>query len=272
MMRLQVRHETTYDYDAPVGWGLQQLRLTPKATRAQRVLGWAVTVEGGRVELEFDDHHRNRVQLVSFEPGATRLRVLAEGEVEVEDAAGVLGPHGGFAPLWLFERATPRTEAGPGCRALVDRVSGEPNSLFRLHDLSAAIADAVEWTDGSGDVARGAEAAITAGKGVCQDQAHVLIACARAMGIPARYVSGYLRLDGKDEADATHAWAEAWVPDLGWVGFDVANRMSPDGRYVRVATGLDYAEAAPVSGARRGTGGETLTVRVHVSASGETSP
>lgn len=269
-MRLHIRHVTTYDYDAPVGWGLQQLRLTPKASRSQRVLSWDVAVEGGRRELSFEDHNRNRVDLVSLDPDATRLVIAAEGEVEVDDTAGVLGPHGGFAPLWLFERTTARTKAGPGCRRLVQAVASEDRMLLRLHDLSAAVAEAVRWTDGAGDVGRGAEEAVAAGTGVCQDQAHVMVACARAMGVPARYVSGYLRLDGQDEAAATHAWAEAWLPDLGWVGFDVANQMSPDDRYVRLATGLDYAEAAPVSGTRRragpGASAERLAVTVAVAA------
>jgi transglutaminase-like putative cysteine protease len=265
-MRLSIRHVTTYDYGAPIGWGLGQLRLTPKATRAQRVLSWDVSVEGGRRELCFKDHNRNHVDLVSFEPEATRLVIEARGEVEVDDAAGVHGPHGGFAPLWLFERVTPRTQAGQGCLRIIEALPVEPRVLARLHDLSAAVAEAVTWTEGAGDAGRGAEEALAAGTGVCQDQAHVFIACARAMGIPARYVSGHLLLDGRDEAPASHAWAEAWVPDLGWVGFDVANAMCPDDRYVRVATGLDYAEAAPVSGTRQGAGPERLAVSVEVAA------
>jgi len=269
-MRLRIRHVTTYDYDGPVGWGLAQLRLTPPATRSQRVLSWEVTIEGGRRELGFRDHHRNQVDLVSFEPDATRIVIVAAGEVEVDDAAGVADPLGGFAPLWLFERATPRTRPGAACRRLVQGVSREPRPLMRLHDLSAAIAEALVWTEGAGDAARSAEEALAAGTGVCQDQAHAFVACARAMGIPARYVSGYLRLEERDEAPATHAWAEAWVADLGWVGFDVANAMCPDDRYVRIATGLDYGEAAPVSGTRSKAGlgatAERLAVTVAVAA------
>ena len=114
---------------------------------------------------------------------------------------------------------------------------------------------------------RGAEEALAAGRGVCQDQAHVFIACARSMGMPARYVSGYLRLDGRDEASATHAWAEAWVPDLGWVGFDVANRMSPrrplrprrDGSGLCARRHRYRGRAAP---ARRATSALAVTVAV----------
>ncbi|TNC73489.1 transglutaminase family protein [Rubellimicrobium roseum] len=264
-MRLTVRHVTAYDYDAPVPWGLQQVRLTPKPHKWQRVHRWSLEVEGGRKEAHFEDQHRNAVDLVSLEPGATALRLICEGEVEVTDTAGIVGPHGGFCPLWLFEKPTARTEAGPACLRLAEAVQAEPRPLFRLHDLSAAVSDAVRYETGVSHVGWTAEDAVTAGHGVCQDQAHAFIACARALGIPARYVSGYLLME-REEQDASHAWAEAWLPDLGWVGFDPANRISPDSRYVRIATGLDYAEAAPVSGARTGTGGERLTVAVEVRA------
>ena len=261
--RLQVRHETVYDYDAPVPWGLLQLRLTPKAHHAQRILRWDLHLDGARPECLFEDQHRNTTHLISMEPGATRLSVTVEGEVEVTDTAGDLGPHGGFHPLWLFARSTPRTEAGPGCTRLLAAVAQESTALARLHALSAAVARAIQWEHGTTTVTWTAEEALAAGRGVCQDQAHVFIACARAQGIPARYVSGYLLME-QAQQDASHAWAEAWIPDLGWVGFDVANGISPDNRYVRVATGLDYSEAAPVSGARHGAGGERLTVAVEV--------
>jgi transglutaminase-like putative cysteine protease len=97
-------------------------------------------------------------------------------------------------------------------------------------------------------VATTAEAALTAGRGVCQDQAHVFIAGARALGIPARYVSGYLLIDGREEQEAGHGWAEGFVDGLGWIGFDIANEICPDDRYVRVASGRDYRDAAPVKG------------------------
>lgn len=261
--RLRVRHVTIHDYDAPVGWGLLQLRLRPKAHPGQRVLDWRVSVEGGRQELAFEDHHRNAVDLVNLHGGATRVVVACEGEVEVEDRAGVLGAHGGFAPLWLFGRATPRTEPGPGVRRIL-RALPKAAGVERLHALMAAVADAMAYEVGSSSVAGTAEDALAAGRGVCQDQAHAFVACARALGVPARYVSGYLLMEDREAQDATHAWAEAWVEGLGWVGFDVANRMSPDARYVRVATGLDYAEAAPVSGLRGGPGGERLSVSVEV--------
>jgi transglutaminase-like putative cysteine protease len=99
---------------------------------------------------------------------------------------------------------------------------------------------------------------------VCQDHAHIFITCARQIGVPARYVSGYLMMNDTELQDATHAWAEVHLDGLGWVGFDVSNGISPDDRYVRVATGLDYSQSAPVIGNRIGTAGEQLTVQLQV--------
>ena len=124
---------------------------------------------------------------------------------------------------------------------------------------------AIAYEVGASHPGWGAEEAIAAGRGVCQDHAHVFIACARLAEIPARYVSGYLLLDDRTGQDAMHAWVEAHVEGLGWVGFDVSNGIAPDTRYVRVATGLDYADAAPVSGMRIGGAAEALDVRIDVS-------
>ena len=109
-----------------------------------------------------------------------------------------------------------------------------------------------------------AEQAITAGEGVCQDHAHIFISAARLLEVPARYVSGYLMMNDRVDQDATHAWAEAYVDDLGWVGFDISNGISPDPRYVRVATGRDYRDAAPVTGISFGTLAQALEVDVAV--------
>jgi transglutaminase-like putative cysteine protease len=116
------------------------------------------------------------------------------------------------------------------------------------------------------DATTTAAEALAAGHGVCQDFAHIFAAAARLLGIPARYVSGHLARAEHLQQDAAHAWAEALVPDLGWVAFDPANGVCADDAYVRVAIGLDYLDAAPIRGARRGGGMEQLTVAVHAGA------
>ena len=138
------------------------------------------------------------------------------------------------------------------------------NELERLHALSARILQDVKYEIGTTHATTTAEEAVEQGAGVCQDHAHIFVAAARALGTPARYVSGYLMMEDRVHQDASHAWAEAHIEGIGWVGFDVSNGISPDERYVRVATGLDYTEAAPVSGVRYGSGTESMSVDIQV--------
>lgn len=264
-MRLSITHLTEYNYDRPVPYALQELRMTPLSDRRQKVVRWHLDIEGGRVEAEFDDQHGNRVTLVSFAPHAERIRIRSEGEVETADLAGVMGLQAGYAPLWYFRRSTSLTKAGQNVRRLLRGLTQETDGdIPRLHALLALVAEAVRYDVGHTDAATTAEEALEAGHGVCQDQGHVFISAARLLGYPARYASGYLMMDDRTQQDASHAWAEVHVEGLGWVGFDVANGISPDVRYVRVATGLDYMGAAPVSGMRHGESGETMSVSLRV--------
>ncbi|MDP5220149.1 transglutaminase family protein [Ruegeria sp. 2205SS24-7] len=262
-MKLHIRHETRYDFDAPVPFGLQQLRKTPKSFRNQSIMSWSTEIIGGRKELSFEDYHRNTVELISFETNTQSVTLISEGSVEVEDTNGILGRHEGSIPLWLFKRSTQQTKPGKGVAELVRNLpQGEP--LEQMHALSESIREHVKYEIGSSDPDWSAEDAIEAGCGVCQDHTHVFISCARQAGLPARYVSGYLMMNETELQDATHAWAEVHLDGLGWVGFDISNGISPDDRYVRVATGLDYAQAAPVIGNRMGTAGEQLKVELQV--------
>jgi transglutaminase-like putative cysteine protease len=262
-MRLTIRHTTRYAFESPVTYGLEQLRKTPKSGYGQEVIRWETSISGGRKELSYHDHMNNLVELVSFDKGTTELVISCEGEVEMAETHGVVGQHRGPSPLWLFDKVTPLTKPGAGVRALIKKVEGE-TELERLHALSRLVGDAVKYEVGSSHPNETAEEALAVGKGVCQDHAHVFISAAREMGHPARYVSGYLMMNDRIEQDATHAWAEAHVRGLGWVGFDVSNEICPDQRYVRVATGLDYKEAAPVTGTRYGGEGESLSVEIEV--------
>jgi transglutaminase-like putative cysteine protease len=143
--------------------------------------------------------------------------------------------------------------------------------LPQLHDLMGDVRDAIDYEIGASHAHTTAAEALKDGAGVCQDHAHVFISAARTLGIPARYVSGYMATAPGEVAEASHAWAEAHVPDLGWVGFDVANRVCPDERYVRVAVAMDVGGARPVKGIRRGPGqpNEHLRVEVLVDPAGE---
>lgn len=264
-MLLHIAHQTQYHYDEPVSFALQQLRLTPKSRHGQTVHDWRVEVDGGRVELEYEDHYLNAVQLVSFEPGSTDITVRCSGAVETIDNAGILGAHLGDTPLWLFQRTTPLTKLGTGIKKLVRELGNDfPDEVMRLHALSHRISDKVTYMTGMTDSLTDAEEALESGSGVCQDHAHIFVTAARHMNYPARYVGGYLMINDRVDQDAGHAWAEVHVPSLGWVAFDVSNGIAPDERYIRVATGLDYSDCAPTTGLRRGSGGEQMIVSLQV--------
>ncbi len=262
-MLLSIEHATRYKFDSPVTYALQQIRKTPKDSHQQRVLNWTTEITGGRKELSYEDHHNNTTELISFDRNTTEVTVISRGSVQLTDTHGVGGSHRGPSPLWLYRRATARTTAKSGVRTLL-RQSGVEPTLDGLHALSAGIRHTIAYEVDVSHAGWSAEDAIEAGRGVCQDHTHVMLACARALGLPARYVSGYLMLHDRTAQDAMHAWAEVHLDHIGWVGFDVSNGISPDTRYVRVATGLDYANAAPVSGTRIGGQGETLDVQISV--------
>ncbi len=264
-MQLRISHVTTYEFDRPVEYALQQVRLTPKSRAGQNVLNWSIRLDGADRQCEFEDQHNNVVMLTSMRAGATRLEISCVGEIENTNATGIVGAHGGYAPLWYFRRATPLTRPGASLRKLARETSaGGGSELDRLHVLSRRIGELVRYETGRTAADTTAEQAIEAGHGVCQDHAHIFVAAARLMGYPARYVSGYFMLTDRVEQDATHAWAEAHVADLGWIGFDISNGVSPDERHIRIATGLDYNEAAPISGFRFGLGAEQMIVSLAV--------
>ncbi|MBB4952721.1 transglutaminase-like putative cysteine protease [Agrobacterium vitis] len=267
-MRLKINHVTEYTYDEPVQFSLQRLRLTPIEGPGLKVLSWNIAVDGAKVEAGFNDQFGNHTHLVSYEGESRSVRIVASGMVETEDRAGVYGPHTGYVPLWLFLRDTPRTKAGKLTRELVKALEGDTD-LAKMHDMMGKLHAQVRYEPGVTNTETTAEQALEAGTGVCQDHAHITIAAARLMGFPARYVSGYLMMDEVVEQVATHAWAEINLPGLGWVGFDAANNVCPDERYVRLATGLCYADAAPISGMRIGVAGEKMSVVVTVAEQGQ---
>ena len=206
-----------------------------------------MSVEGGTRQLEYEDQNHNHITLVSVDEGVEQVVVSCEGEVDTADYAGVIGKHAGHLPLWAFCTNSDKTRPGRAMKALLGEFdSSKVRDVGLLHELSAAIRDQVGYVKGATHATTSAEEAMAAGSGVCQDHAHIFIGIARSLGVPARYVSGYLMMNDRIDQEAGHAWAEAYDNKLGWIGFDAQNQICPTERYVRLAVGLDAESALPL--------------------------
>jgi transglutaminase-like putative cysteine protease len=266
-MRLTIRHQTSYRYSKPIAYATQTLRLSPRAYEGLNVITWRVRGEG-RFELpSFVDGYGNLVHCHTVNRTHDNAAVVVEGEVETRVTDGVVrGAAETFPPLFYL-RSTRLTAADPAIVDLAQSCTGK--SFDRLMALMETVRTRLDYRAGVTQSSTTAAEALRTGAGVCQDHAHLFIAGARALGVPARYVGGYLWAGSDSEDQASHAWAEAYIQDFGWVGFDPANRMRPTESYVRASIGLDYWSAAPVRGVRRGEGEESLAVNVKVKESAQ---
>jgi transglutaminase-like putative cysteine protease len=314
-MRLAIRHISRYQFDDQATHALQRLRLRPQSGPGQTVRAWQVTIDGVEPTLSYADGLGNRIDLVRHDRGAKHeIVVVAAGVVETQDRAGILGNPEGYAPPWIFERETALTKAGELVRELTQAIPIEPHGLDALHWLMTEVHGRIAYAPNlAADAPVDAETALQSGEGTSREHAHAFIAAARALKVPARYISGYVLADSAmqriadakqsasgDEAAAAaeaeaeealalqtgdgmqqalgashaaqsqgvpraalgaqpqaaalmqqpagHAWAEAYVEGLGWVGFDPFMNRCPDERYVRIAVGLDHRDAQPVTG------------------------
>lgn len=266
-MILTVRHVTTYRYDRPVRAVIQSHRLRPARFEGQRVIDWQVEVPGGQKGGGFRDGAGDWVQGWTIPGPVSEVTVTVSGSVETFDLAGILRGHREKIPPEVWLRPTPATRCDAALAALADETAPQAQGLDLAHALAAAVSAAVAWTPGATEAGTTAAEALARGAGVCQDHAQILIALAHRRGLPARYATGYLLADAEGRShDAAHAWAEIWLPVLGWVGFDPANACCPDARYIRLGCGRDAADAAPIRGIARGEASESLEVSVAVGA------
>ena len=263
-MRIRIDHTTRYDYARAARSIIQVLRLTPRSCEGQQVRDWRIETDVDTRLRRSEDAFGNIVHTLYTERPTDILTIRVSGEVSTVDTGGVLRGQTEKMSELVYLRETPLTRADAALNAYAHAI-GDGRTLDRLHSLMAAIHRDVAFQVGATSAAHSAAAAFALRQGVCQDHAQIFISCARRLGVPARYVSGHLsRLDGLYEQEAAHAWAEAYVEDLGWVGFDPANGISPTEHYVRVAIGLDALGASPIRGTSYGGGDEHLSVALHV--------
>jgi transglutaminase-like putative cysteine protease len=262
-MRLAIEHHTLYRFSQPQSRLVQMLRLTPGDTIDQTVLSWRIDVDCDVRLRDTIDGFGNKVTMLYAEGPLEGIAITVAGQVLTTESNGVV--RGSYEPLpeGLFLRTTPRTQVSEALGDFARSVQGwGSDRLDSLHRWNAALADRFPDVPDAADNGFSAARAFEARQPNSRDLAHIFIAGAREVGVPARYVSGYQQHAGEEVAP--HGWAEAWVDDLGWVGFDPSAGISPNESYVRVAVGLDAPGAAAVAGSRLGEGDEEMAVDVHV--------
>jgi transglutaminase-like putative cysteine protease len=245
-MRIAIRHVTRYRYSPAAERPAFRLKLFPTAYATQATQSWSVHVNGEPVLPLFRNGFGDEEAIWTSQSTHEDVEILAEGVVDTEDSAGVVRGLLGSARPGVFLRTTSRTESDDGIRELAD-ASRRNAPLDTLHALMHAVRDRVDYAPSSTSTHTTAADALKQGAGVCQDHAHVFASACRYLAMPSRYVAGYM-LGAGGESRETHAWAETHVPDLGWVGFDPANRQCPTDAYIRLASGFDAADAAPMRG------------------------
>lgn len=255
-MKIRVDHVTHYAYDAPVRHSAQYLRLVPAASARQQVLEWRLETPG--TPLEMRDGYGNILHLLTIVRPASEIRIRSTGVVETSAAIDEAPDEIRLSPV-VFLRQSPLATADAAIGEFAERFRRRAGTLLGLRDLAVAILTRLPFQAGVTGPHSTAGEAFQAENGVCQDHAHVFIACCRYLGIPARYVSGYIYEPRFPESQvAGHAWAEAWVVDR-WRSFDVTNGGPAGEHHIRVAVGPDYLDACPVRGVRSGGGQEKMT-------------
>jgi len=263
-MRVWVEHTTAYAYSEPLLTSTQYLRMTPLSGSTQAVETWKLICPGALLN-EWYDQYGNCCHTLTVAQPVSELYIKVCGLVRTRDTAGVVGTAPAELPAAIYLRQTPYTVLSPSITQFAARFEPTPkrDAIETLHEIMMAVADAVEYRKGETHVHTTGAEALEQGSGVCQDHAHIFCAVCRTLGVPARYVSGYMCPGGGHEGHAaSHGWAEAFVDHLGWVGFDPTNRACATDAYIRTAIGLDYGDASPVRGVRSGGGTETMSVRV----------
>jgi transglutaminase-like putative cysteine protease len=264
-MKLEIVHSTRYRYSGPIAETVMEVRLRPMDGNGQRCLEFDLDISSGLEPRAYRDGYGNNVHYFNLVRPHTKLSVTSRSVVEtgidVEADPGEELVHD-------FLRYRSPVKDVPGVRELASRHRiSDPASRAAVEEaldqLTGAISRDFTYDRAVTNVYSSVDEVLELKAGVCQDFAHLFIAVARAMGVPARYVSGYIHAKrGAGVATASHAWAEAWVPDRGWVGYDATHPVRTSDHHVRLAVGRDYSDAAPTRGIYVGSATGAMEVRV----------
>lgn len=284
-MRFSIRHVTTFTYETPITESVMEARMQPRSDGLQRCLRFSLTPSPAARVMVYEDHDGNVVHHFDIPGRHARMTLTAEALVESLPRPALphrLGPRAwahlddinASGELWEYLAPSAFTRPTAGLDALRHELHLERGNdpLVLLRRLMVEIYSRFEYRRHSTRVDSPIDEALDTRRGVCQDFAHIFIALTRPLGIPARYVSGYLFRDPShgepDMDDATHAWVEAFLPDLGWIGFDPANNLIAQQNHLRVAVGRDYSDVPPTRGIYKGNAvvRSALAVGVRVEA------
>jgi transglutaminase-like putative cysteine protease len=270
MSRFQVRHETRFDYSAPISETVMEVRLRPLDGAGQRCLDFHLDVEPRVPVRSYRDGYGNHVHYFNLLRAHPSLVVTSRSLVET----GLRARRDGDGDALVLDYLRFRPPAGDvaGIRRLAAAhgpAGSDPAAVeAALDGLALGISRDFVYDKSATDVHTSVEEVLRLRAGVCQDFAHLYVAAARAMGVPARYVSGYIHVP--DEHGVTegvsHAWAEAWVEGKGWLGYDATHPIRAGANHVRVAVGRDYRDAAPTRGVYVGGASGSMEVRVTIQA------
>lgn len=280
-MYYAISHLTLYKYSEAIGDSVMEIRMQPRSDGNQRCVRFDLHVSPDTRIFSLKDYLGNTIHNFNIPALHESLAIKAEAVVELQEMPALPEALSGDAwaaldaidnrdlyDMLLDGKYTQSTFLLSQFEQEMDwRRRGDPLSLVK--ELNSAIYNAFEYNQDATQVDSPIDEALSVRRGVCQDFTHIMLTMLRRVGIPARYVSGYLfhrkdRHDRSDE-DATHAWVEAWLPDLGWIGFDPTNNLIVNDRHIRVNVSNDYASASPSRGIFKGSADTELGVRVQVS-------
>ena len=265
-MRIRISHETTFLYSPAARSVIQNLRLTPRSFDTQYVLRWRVGVDVDGALRHGEDSLGNVVHSFSYPRPVERMVVSAVGEIETTDAVGVVRGAVETLQPQMFLRASASAQANAALREYAQDLTSEaPETLAKLHRLMSGLHETLAFEAEAPSARSGAGEAFALKKANAEDFAHVFIACARWLEIPARFVTGYVVSEADAPAAATwHNWVEALSPGLGWVAFDAVHDLCANDRYVRVGVGFDALSAKPIRAAHSGFASETVTTALRI--------
>ena len=276
-----IRHDSCLEYDEPAQGSVTLTRLYPRYDRGQHVRSFSIETEPAATPVTCDDSFSNRCHVFSIYGNSRNTHVRSRSVVETTCGPDLEALPGAISwddldrqalrvPLWHYLAPSRFVHPSEALEEFTEKsgLKRGADPFSTLKDTCTELHSRFVYEPGTTTVDSTLECILKQGKGVCQDYTHVMLALGRIWGVPSRYVSGYLYLDGSADKQssevASHAWPEFWLPEIGWVGFDPTNDSVADNRYIRVAHGRDYSDAAPTRGVVFGGGKATVSVSVRM--------